>query len=175
MVNDSMGTVLIDEARILKRAEEIGAQITEDYRGEELVLIGILRGAVMWMSDIMKRIDGDVSIDFMAVSSYGAATKSSGIVRINKDLDSDIDGKHVIIVEDIIDSGTTLEYLINYLNAHSPKSIKTCALLDKPGGRRVKLDADYVGFTVDDKFIIGYGLDYDQKYRQLPYISWLNE
>ncbi|MGI6722614.1 MAG: hypoxanthine phosphoribosyltransferase [Anaerovoracaceae bacterium] len=170
-----VGVVMITQEEILKRAAEIGRQITEDYKGEGVLLIGILKGAVMWMTDLMKNIDLDVEIDFMACSSYGASTKSSGIVKINKDLDSDIEGKNVIIVEDIVDSGTTLAYLKKYLSNRSPKSIAICALLDKPQGRKVELEADYKGFDVDDRFIIGYGLDFNQKYRQLPYISYLAE
>lgn len=172
---DVVGEVMITHEQILKRAEEIGAQITRDYKDEGVILIGILRGAVLWMADVMKCIDLDVEIDFMACSSYGAATKSSGVVKINKDLDSDIEGKNVIIVEDVVDSGITLEYLKGYLDNRSPKSIKICALLDKPSGRRANVEADYVGFTVGDKFIVGYGLDFNQKYRQLPYISCLDE
>lgn len=171
----TIGDVMISQEEILERAKEIGNQITEDYKGEGVLLIGILRGAVLWMADIMKAIKLDVQIDFMACSSYGAATKSSGVVKINKDLDSDIEGKNVIIVEDVVDSGITLNYLKGYLENRSPKSIKICSLLDKPQGRRVEIEADYVGFTVEDKFIVGYGLDFNQKYRQLPYISCINE
>ncbi len=138
-----------------------------------MILIGILRGAVMWMTDLMKNIDLDLTIDFMSCSSYGSSTKTSGVVRINKDLEEDIEGKSVIIVEDIVDSGVTLKYLKEYLWNRSPKSVEVCALLDKPEGRRTDIEADYVGFTVEDRFIVGYGLDYDQKYRQLPYISYL--
>lgn len=173
MTNDTIGTVLITEEQIREKAEEIGRQISEDYAGQEIILVGILRGAVPWMADVMKRITLDMTIDFMAVSSYGAATKSSGVVKINKDLETDIDGKHVIIVEDIVDSGVTLNYLEGYLKSRGAASVKLCSLLDKPEGRRVDIKADYVGFTVDDRFIVGYGLDYDQKFRNLPYITWL--
>ena len=172
---EPIGEVMITQEQIQKRAEEIGRQITEDYQGQGVILIGILRGAVMWMTDMMKNIDLDVEIDFMACSSYGAATKTSGVVKINKDLDEDIEGKNVIIVEDIVDSGITLEYLKEYLKNRDPKSIRICTLLDKPTGRRTELEPDYRGFTVDDKFIVGYGLDFNQKYRQLPYISCLEE
>lgn len=172
----TVGHVEITQEQILARAAEIGRQITEDYKDEEVILVGILRGAVLWMSDVMKCIDNpNLQIDFMAVSSYGASTKTSGVVKINKDLDSDIEGKHVIIVEDIVDSGITLNYLKGYLAHRNPKSVKVCALLDKPSGRRTELEADYIGFTVGDRFIIGYGLDYAQKYRNLPYISFLDE
>lgn len=172
---EPIGEVMISQEEIEKRAKEIGAQIENDFAGEGVILVGILRGAVMWMTDLMKNINLDVEIDFMACSSYGAATKTSGVVKINKDLDSDIEGKNVIIVEDIVDSGITLEYLTGYLENRNPKSISICALLDKPAGRRNQLKADYIGFTVEDKFIVGYGLDFNQKYRQLPYISCLDE
>ncbi len=175
MQDQTIGTVMITQEQINKRAAEIGRQIEADYRGESVVLVGILRGAVVWMADIMKNVNLDMRIDFMAVSSYGASTKSSGIVKINKDLDTDIEGKNVIIVEDIIDSGITLNYLKGYMENREAKSVRICTLLDKPEGRRVDIDVDYIGFTVDDKFIVGYGLDYDQKYRNLPYISYLEE
>ncbi len=173
MSNGTIGTVLITEEQIREKAKEIGAQITKDYEGKEVILIGILRGAVPWMAEVMKRVELDMVIDFMAVSSYGAATKSSGVVKINKDLDVNIDGRDIIIVEDIVDSGVTLSYLEGYLQSRGAASIKLCSLLDKPEGRRVDIKADYVGFTVDDRFIVGYGLDYDQRYRNLPYITWL--
>ncbi|MDO4518661.1 MAG: hypoxanthine phosphoribosyltransferase [Bacillota bacterium] len=153
----------------------MGKLIEEDFRGEEVVVVGILRGAVLWMADVIKNINLDMTIDFMAVSSYGAATKTSGIVKINKDLDTDIEGKNVIIVEDIVDSGVTLNYLKGYFESRGAKAIKICTLLNKPEGRRVDIDVDYVGFVVDDRFIVGYGLDFDQKYRNLPYITWLKE
>ena len=128
---------------------------------------------MLWMADIMKNTPLDLTIDFMVCSSYGSSTKSSGVVRINKDLEEDIEGRAVIIVEDIVDSGVTLEYLKKYLANRNPKSVEVCSLLDKPSGRRCDIEADYVGFTVDDRFIVGYGLDFDQRYRQLPYISWI--
>ena len=173
MTKEAIGTVLITEEQIREKAAEIGKQISEDYAGKEIILVGILRGAVPWMAEIMKRITLDMTIDFMAVSSYGAATKSSGVVKINKDLETDIDGRDVIIVEDIVDSGVTLNYREGYLRSRGAASVKLCSLLDKPEGRRVDIKADYVGFTVDDRFIVGYGLDYAQKYRNLPYITWL--
>lgn len=169
-----VGKIMITQEEILKRAEEIGRQISEDYKGETVVVIGILKGAVLWMADVIKNINLDTEIDFMAVSSYGASTKSSGVVKIVKDLDRSIEGAHVIVVEDIIDSGITLNYLKGYLQARGPESIRFCTLLDKPAGRRTEFTAEYVGFEVEDRFIIGYGLDYDQKYRNLPYISYLD-
>lgn len=173
MHKETIGTIMITQDEIQAKAREIGKQIEKDFAGEEVVLVGILRGAVLWMADVMKNVDLDMTIDFMACSSYGAATKSSGVVKINKDLDTDLNGKNVIIVEDIVDSGVTLNYLRGYLKSRGAKAIKICTLLDKPEGRRVDIDADYVGFEVDDRFIVGYGLDFDQKYRNLPYISWL--
>ena len=173
MSNDVIGTVMITEEEIAAKAVEIGKRIEADYAGKEVILVGILRGAVMWMADVMKNVNLDMVIDFMAVSSYGSSTKTSGVVRINKDLNTDIEGKHVIIVEDIVDSGVTLNYLVGYMQSRGAESVKICALLDKPEGRRVDIDVDYFGFTVDDRFIVGYGLDYDQKYRNLPYITWL--
>lgn len=175
MAKDAVGTIMITEEQIQQRAREIGQQIAEDYKGQQVVLVGILRGAVLWMGDIMKNTDLDMIIDFMAVSSYGAATKSSGEVKINKDIDSDIGGKHVIIVEDIVDSGTTLDYLKRYLENRNAKSVRICTLLDKPAGRKTDVKVDYIGFEVEDKFIVGYGLDFDQKYRNLPYISFLKD
>jgi hypoxanthine phosphoribosyltransferase len=173
MNREAIGEVMITQEQIWQRAAEIGAQINRDYAGEKLLLVGILRGAVMWMTDLMKQIDLDIEIDFMACSSYGAGTRSSGEVKINKDLESNIEGWNVIIVEDIIDSGNTLAYLKRYLANRGARSVRICAMLDKPAGRRVDLEADYVGFEVEDKFIVGYGLDFNQKYRQLPYISCL--
>ncbi|MCL1983299.1 MAG: hypoxanthine phosphoribosyltransferase [Clostridiales bacterium] len=169
----SFGEVMIHEEQILARAAEIGKAISEEFANEEVLVVGILKGAVLWLSDVIKHIDLDVHIDFMAVSSYGASTKSSGVVRIVKDLDTSIEGKNVIIVEDIVDSGVTLNYLKSYLLGMGPKSLRICALLDKPAGRRAEIDVDYVGFTVDDRFIVGYGLDYNQRYRNLPYITCL--
>lgn len=166
-----LGEVLITQEQIEKRAAEIGAQITEDYKGEEIYVIGILKGAVMWMSDVLKHIDLPARIDFMAVSSYGASTKSSGVVKINKDLDDSVEGRHVIIMEDIVDSGITLNYLKEYLNGMKPKSLKICTLLDKPEGRKKDINVDYIGFEVGHVFIVGFGLDFDQRYRNLPYIT----
>lgn len=175
MSKDTIGTVMITQQQINDRAAEIGRQIEEDFKGEPIVMVGILRGAVLWMADVMKNTNLDMTIDFMAVSSYGSGKKTSGVVKINKDLDTDIEGKNVIIVEDIVDSGYTLNYLKGYFESREAKTVKICTLLDKPEGRKVDIDVDYIGFTVDDRFIIGYGLDYDQKYRNLPYISFLED
>ena len=171
----TIGKVLISEEQIRQRVAEVGAEITKDFEGESVLLVGVLRGAVVWLADLMRQIDLDVSIDFMDCSSYGASTKTSGVVRINKDLNEDISGKNVIIVEDIIDSGITLAYLKKNLSERGAKCVKTCSLLDKPEGRLVEVEGDYVGFTVDNVFIVGYGLDYDQSYRQLPYITCLED
>ena len=170
---DIIGTILYSQKEINKRAKEIGEQISKDYKGEEVILIGTLKGAVLWMADVMKEIKLDTKIDFVAASSYGSATTSSGVVKITKDIGMDLFNKNVIIIEDIVDTGTTLKYLKEYIGARNPKSIKICTLLDKPARRKAEIEADYVGFVVDDLFIIGYGLDYDQKYRNLPYISYL--
>ena len=173
MARETVGEIMITQEQISQRAREIGEQIARDYAGKDVVLVGILRGAVLWMGDIMKNVDLDMEIDFMAVISYGSSTKSSGVVKIVKDLDSDIEGKHVIIIEDIVDSGITLNYLKHYLENRETKSVRICTLLDKPAGRKADIQVDYIGFEVEDRFIIGYGLDFDQKYRNLPYISFL--
>ena len=167
--------ILITKEQLEEKVAELGSQISKDYEGKPILLVGILKGSVPFMADLMRYIDGDVEIDFMAVSSYGGSTSSSGVVRIIKDLDHDIEGKNVIIVEDIVDSGLTLSYLKAHLLGRNPASLKICTILDKPARRRVEFTPDYCGFQVEDKFIVGYGLDYDQKYRQLPYISWIKE
>lgn len=167
--------ILISEEQLKQKVKELGAEITRDFAGQEVLLVGILKGSVPFMADLMRAIDLDLSIDFMQVSSYGGDTKTSGVVRILKDLDADITGKNVIIVEDIIDSGYTLDYLKGYLANRGSKCLKICTILDKPSRRKVELKPDYCGFQVDDLFIVGYGLDLDQKYRNLPYISWIKE
>ena len=172
---DQIGEVLISEEEIIKRAKELGEKITMDHENDDVILVGILRGAVMWMTELMKHIKLDLTIDFMVCSSYGSSTKTSGVVKIDKDLNSDIQGKSVIIVEDIVDSGVTLSYLKSYLAGRHPKSVEICSLLDKPSGRRADIEPDYYRFTVDDRFIVVYWLDYDQRFRQLPYISYLKQ
>ncbi len=169
------GETLISKEQLKKRTEELGRQITQDYKGESILAVCILRGAVLFMTDLIREIDLEVQIDFMSVSSYGASTKSSGVVRILKDLDTAIEGKNVLIIEDIVDSGLTLKYLKDYLLGRGPKSLKICTLLDKPARRTADVSADYTGFEVEDQFIVGYGLDYNQKYRNLPYITCLIE
>ena len=173
MESNVIGKILFTREQIEQRAAEIGRQIAEDYAGEPVYLIGTLRGAVVWMADLMKNITNDAEIDFMVASSYGSGTTTSGVVKIKKDLEGDIYGKNVIIIEDIVDTGTTLKHLKERLADRNPKSIRICTLLDKPSRRLADIQADYVGFEIENLFVIGYGLDYDQKYRNLPYISYL--
>lgn len=163
--------VLLSEEDVDKRIAEIAAKINEDYRGEDVHLICVLKGGVFFTCELAKRLTVPVSMDFMSVSSYGADTKSSGTVKIIKDLDEGIEGKNVLVVEDIIDSGRTLSYLLSNLKNRKPKSLKLCTLLDKPERRVVKVDVDYTCFNIPDKFVVGYGLDYAQKYRNFPYIG----
>ena len=165
---------LISRDELEKRVAELGARITEDYRGKDVLMVGILKGAVVFFSDLIRHVDIPVAIDFMAISSYGSATKSSGVVRILKDLDNAISGRHVIIVEDIVDTGKTLAFLKETLLARGAASLKLCTLLDKPDRRRVELNADYIGFTIPDEFVIGYGLDYAEHYRNLPDVCILS-
>jgi len=167
--------VLIDEQKIENRVAELGAQIAADYNDKNLVVIGILKGAVLFMADLIKKIDIPLSIDFMAVSSYGKSTRSSGIVRILKDLDEEIEGKDVLIVEDIVDTGLTLKFLAENILSRNPKSLRVCCLLDKPSRRKVAVSVDYVGFEIPDEFVVGYGLDYDQKHRNMPFIGVIDE
>jgi hypoxanthine phosphoribosyltransferase len=165
--------VLISSEEIEDKVREIGARITEDYKGEKPLLIGILRGAVVVISDLMRNIDLQCELDFMDISSYGSGTSSSGVVRILKDLEENITDRHVLIVEDIIDTGLTLSYLLRSLQARKPASLEICALLSKPSRRRAKLDVRYLGFEVPDEFVVGYGLDYAGAYRNLPDICVL--
>ena len=164
-------TVLITEEEIDRRVRELAAQISKDYEGRKIRMVGILKGASFFMCELAKRITVPVSIDFMQVSSYGGATESTGTVRIRKDLDESIEGLDVIIVEDIVDSGRTLAFLGDFLKSKGAKSIRYCTLLDKPERRVVDLKADYAGFEIPDQFVVGYGMDYDQEYRNLPYIG----
>ncbi len=159
--------MLVDAGRLAARVAEIGAQITTDYAEEPPLLVAVLKGAMLFMSDLCRAIALPVDVDFMAVSSYGSATKTSGVVRIVKDLDAELADRHVLVVEDIIDSGLTLNYLRRYLHARQPKSLEICALLVKEGEQRVELDLRYVGFTIPPEFVVGYGLDVDERYRNL--------
>lgn len=163
--------VLLKEEEVNRRIEEIGKQISKDYEGRSVHLICVLKGGVFFTCELAKRITVPVSLDFMSVSSYGAGTTSSGVVKIIKDLDEPLEGKDVLIVEDIIDSGRTLSYLIEILKQRNPASVRLCTLLDKPERRVVEVAVDYVGFNIPDEFVVGYGLDYDQRYRNLPYIG----
>lgn len=165
--------MLIEEKRIRERVRELATQISGDYDGHEVLLVGVLKGAVMFMADLARELKCPCAMDFMAVSSYGMSTHSSGVVRILKDLDNTIEGKHVMLVEDIVDTGLTLNYICNVLRARKPASLKVCVLLDKPSRRKVDVHLDYVGFQIPDEFVVGYGLDYQEKYRQLPYVAVL--
>ena len=164
-------SVLIPEEKVNAKIKKLGEQISRDYEGKEVHIICILKGGVFFACELAKRITVPVSLDFMQVSSYGNQTKSTGVVRIKKDLDDTMEGKHVIIAEDIIDSGKTLHYLIPVLEQRNPASIKLCAMLNKPDRREVDVKIDYLGFDIPDEFVVGYGLDYAQKYRNLPYIG----
>lgn len=168
---DGIKEVLLDEATIKAKVKELGEAITKDYPDGNMLLIGVLKGSVIFMADLLREIQADVSMDFMAVSSYGASTESSGVVRILKDLDFNIEGKDIIIVEDIIDTGTTLKYLVEILKRRHPRSLKVCCLLDKPERRKVDMKADYIGFSIPDEFVVGYGLDFAERFRNLPYIG----
>lgn len=163
--------VMLSEEEIKAKVAELGKQIEKDYKGQDLLVVGILKGASVFVADLIREINLDVNIDFMSVSSYGNSTESSGTVKILKDLDVDIKGKNVLIVEDIIDSGLTLSNLTRELNVREPKSLRICTLLDKPNRRKANIHVDYVGFVIEDKFIVGYGIDYAEKYRNLPYIG----
>ena len=166
--------VLITSEEIQDKLREMGERITADYAGSHLLLIGVLKGAVFFLADVMRQISIPCEVDFMAVASYGSATESSGVVRILKDLDIAIEGRDVLIVEDIVDSGLTLQYLLRSLQTRNPASLEVCALLTKPSRREVELPARYIGFEIPDAFAIGYGLDHAEKYRNLPYVAALN-
>jgi len=165
--------ILLDSETVAARVAELGAQLASDYAGRDPVLVSVLKGALVFLADLMRTMDLPSSIDLMEVSSYGAATESSGQVRILKDLSKPIEGRDVIVVEDIIDTGLTLNYLLGYLADRQPASIRICCLLDKPARRLADIPIDYIGFTIPDRFVIGYGLDYDERYRNLPYIGVL--
>ena len=174
-MNDIIKEILVDEETLRARVAELGTRISEAYRGEEVTVVAVLKGAVVFFADLIRHIDGCVTTDFLACSSYGGGTESSGQVRLIKDLDRSVEGRHVLIVEDIIDTGTTLHYLMENLKARQAKSVKLVALLDKPDRRKVDVHVDYVGFTIPDEFVVGYGLDYAERYRELPYIGILKE
>jgi hypoxanthine phosphoribosyltransferase len=167
-------TILLTSDQIQQRIRSLAAEIERDYpEGEEIHLVAVLKGGFMFMADLVRAMSARVTMDFMAVSSYGKGTKSSGQVRVLKDLDSSLEGRHIIIVEDIVDTGLTLHYLQQLLRARAPKTVRTACLLSKPSRRQVDVEVDYIGFTIDDQFVVGYGLDYAEKYRNLPYIAVL--
>lgn len=174
MRDDAIGEILVQPDELAHRVRELGAQISEDYAGRDLLLICVLKGAMFFLADLMRRLDVPCEVDFMAVASYGSATDSSGVVRILKDLDAAIEGRDVLIVEDIVDSGLTLHYLLRNLGARNPASMEVCALLTKPERRKVELEPRYVGFEIPNRFVIGYGLDHAEKYRNLPFVAALN-
>lgn len=163
--------VLMSKEEIGDIVTNLGAKIAKDYSGKKLLVVGILKGASVFMSDLIRKIDIPLEIDFMDVSSYGSSTKSSGVVRILKDLEDDIAGKNILIVEDIVDTGLTLSYLTKLLNSRAPESIKICSLLSKPSRREIEIDIDYIGKDIEDFFVVGYGIDYAEKYRNLPYVG----
>jgi hypoxanthine phosphoribosyltransferase len=171
--DEHIGEILVQADELQHRIKEMAEEVSRDYKGRDLLLIGVLKGAVFFLADLMRHLDIPCEVDFMAVSSYGSSTDSSGVVRILKDLDAPLEGRNVLIVEDIVDSGLTLQYLMRTLEARSPASIEVCALLTKPERRKVDTPARYVGFEIPDKFAIGYGLDYAERYRNLPYVATL--
>lgn len=173
MRDQSLGEILVQPDDLKRRVRELGEEITADYQGKDLLLIGVLKGAVFFLADLMRQIDLPCEVDFMAVSSYGSATESSGVVRIIKDLEQSIEDRHVLIVEDIIDSGLTLAYLLRNLGARNPASVEVVSLLTKPERRKVDLEPHYVGFEIPDRFVVGYGLDHAERYRNLPYVAAL--
>jgi hypoxanthine phosphoribosyltransferase len=167
--------VLIDEETLRERVADLGAEVSADYAGRDLMLIGVLKGAVFFMADLMRAIDVHCEVDFMAISSYGASTDSSGVVRILKDLDANIEGRNVLVVEDIIDSGLTLSYLMRNLRARNPATLEVCALLTKPERREIQVPVRYIGFEIPNRFVVGYGLDFAERYRNLRYVGVLSD
>ena len=174
-VEQGVGEILIDEDKLQERIRELGREISAEYEGRELLLVGVLKGAVFFMADLMRSLTVSCEIDFMAISSYGASTDSSCVVRILKDLDINIEGRHVLVVEDIIDSGLTLSYLLRNLESRDPASLEICALLTKPDRREIDVPVRYVGFEIPNRFVIGYGLDFAERYRNLPHVGVLHE
>src|SRR4051812_26647669 len=172
-MGDDLAKVLLTEEQIQTRLSELAADIWRDYEGKEFLLVGVLKGAVVVMADLMRALPGTAPMDWMAVSSYGSGTKSSGVVRILKDLDTDISGRHVLIIEDIVDSGLTLSWLIDNLRVRQPASLEVCTILRKPDAVKTEIDVKYVGFDIPNEFVIGYGLDYAEKYRNLPFVGTL--
>src|SRR6188472_2729991 len=175
MRDPEIGEILVQPDDLRRRVADLGAEISRDYEGRELLLVGVLKGAIFFLSDLMRELSIPCEVDFMAVASYGSVTQSSGVVRILKDLDAAIEGRHVLIVEDIVDSGLTLQYLLRNLGARNPASLEVCALLTKPDRRKVELPIRFVGFEIPDRFAIGYGLDFAERYRNLPYVATLRD
>ena len=171
----AVAEVLVDEESLRTRVAELGEEISTDYAGRDLLLVGVLKGAVFFMADLMRQLTVPCEVDFMAISSYGAASDSSGVVRILKDLDINIEDRHVLVVEDIIDSGLTLSYLMRNLESRAPASLEVCALMTKPERREIEVDVRYVGFEIPNRFVIGYGLDFAERYRNLPYVGVLHD
>ena len=171
----NLGETVVASDDLQRRVKELAEQVSRDYVGKDLLLIGVLKGAVFFLADFMRALEIECEVDFMAISSYGSATKSSGVVRILKDLDAAIEGRHVLIVEDIVDSGLTLQYLLRNLAGRKPASLEVCALLLKPTKTETNVKARYIGFEIPDKFVVGYGLDHAERYRALPYVAVLNE
>ena len=175
MHDAGVGEVLVEREALADRVLELAAEISRDYEGQDLLLVGVLKGAVFFLSDLMRHLDRECEVDFMAVSSYGSSTDSSGVVRILKDLDASIEGRNVLIVEDIVDSGLTLSYLMRTLRARDPATLEVCALLTKPERRKVNLPIRYVGFEIPNRFVIGYGLDHAERFRNLPFVAVLDD
>jgi hypoxanthine phosphoribosyltransferase len=175
MMQERIERVLLDQMQITERISEMGKEISQDYQGKELLLIGVLKGAFIFLADLVRAIDLPIALDFVAVSSYGHSTETTGVVRIIKDVDYPVTGKHILLVEDIVDSGLTLKYLAQVLAEQKPASLKLCALLDKPERRKVSLDVDYIGFSIPNEFVVGYGLDYNGKYRNLPFVGTITQ
>lgn len=174
-MNCDLSAVLFDEYKIQTRIREIGMQIASEYKDRAPVLIGILKGGFVFLADLVRAINIPVEMDFLAISSYGSEASSSGVVKIRKDIDTDLSGRDVIIVEDIVDSGLSLQYIKDYIAKHAPASIKVCVLLDKPKAHKLETSFDYVGFEIENEFVVGYGLDYNEHYRNLPYIGILKK
>lgn len=174
-VHPEIGEILVQSDDLRHRVRELGRQISDDYEGRPILLVGVLKGAFFFLADLMRHIEPDCEVDFMAVSSYGSSTESSGVVRILKDLEAPIEGRDVLIVEDIVDSGLTLSYLMKNLGAREPASLEVCALLTKPARFKVEPDIKYVGFEIADRFVVGYGLDHNQRLRNLPYVAALKQ
>ena len=174
-MTDPIGETLVEADRLADRVRELGEEISADYTGKDLLLVGVLKGAVFFLSDLMRHLTVPCEVDFMAVASYGSSTDSSGVVRILKDLDASIEGRDVLIVEDIVDSGLTLSYMLRTMRAREPASLEVCALLTKPERRKVNLPIRYTGFEIPNRFVIGYGLDFAERYRNLPYIGVLRD